>query len=90
MQYRASFVMHVVGLFLITFVEFVGLWALFRRFGSIRSWALPEVALCYGMVCTAFGLAEIFSRSSGPFPAYRIRPKITPEQLQKKLSELEV
>lgn len=90
MQYRASFVMHVVGLFLITLVEFVGLWALFRRFGSIRSWKLPEVALCYGMVCTAFGLAEIFSRGfdtfagmirAGSFDRLLLRPRTTAGQV---------
>ena len=90
MQYRASFVMHVVGLFLITFVEFVGLWALFRRFGALRDWTLAEVALCYGMVSTSFGVAEIFSRGfdtfagmirAGSFDRLLLRPRTTAGQV---------
>ena len=41
MQYRASFLMLAAGQFLITGMEFVGIWALFDRFGSLRGWSLP-------------------------------------------------
>ncbi|NQT87690.1 ABC-2 family transporter protein [bacterium] len=68
MQYRASFVMLAFGHFVITGLEFLGVWALFDRFGSLRGWTLPEVALFYGMVSLAFALAEAFARGFDTFP----------------------
>ena len=50
MQYRMSFVMMTVGNFLGSGIEFVGILALFDRFGSLRTWSLPEVAFFYGLV----------------------------------------
>ena len=90
MQYRASFVMMSMGSFLITGIEFLGLWALFARFGSLRGWALPEVALFYGMVNLAFAIAEATARGfdtfdrmvkSGDFDRLLLRPRSTTLQL---------
>src|SRR5689334_7354371 len=50
LQYPASFVMASVGILLVTGIEFLGVWALFDRFGTIRGWSLPEVALFYGII----------------------------------------
>src|SRR5262245_24177441 len=44
LAYRASFVMQTAGHFLVTGLEFVGVWALFARFGQIAGWRLEEVA----------------------------------------------
>ena len=67
MQYRASFLMMTLGQLLTTSTEFLAIWALFQRFGSLRGWGLAEVALFYGMTNIAFALAEgigaIFSSS---------------------------
>ena len=68
MQYRASFLMMVVGFFLTTGVEFFGIWALFARFGSLRGWSLPEIALFYGVTHLAFAFTEIFGRGFDTFP----------------------
>lgn len=68
MQYRASFLMMSAGHFFITFIEFVGIWALYVRFNSVAGWTLPEVALFYGIVHTAFALAEAFARGFDTFP----------------------
>jgi ABC-2 type transport system permease protein len=68
MQYRASFIMLVVGFFLTTVVEFLGIWALFGRFGSLRGWSLAEVAMFYGVTHLAFAFAEIFGRGFDTFP----------------------
>ena len=68
MQYRASFLMLVVGFFFTTVVEFFGIWALFARFGSLRGWSLPEVAMFYGVTHLAFAFAEIFGRGFDTFP----------------------
>lgn len=90
MQYRASFVMLSFGSFLTTAIQFLGIWALFGRFGSLRGWTLPEVALFYGMVNVAFALAEAIARGfdtfdrmvkSGDFDRLLLRPRSTILQL---------
>jgi ABC-2 type transport system permease protein len=68
LQYRASLIMLALGTLLITVIEFVGIWALFDRFGSLRGWTLPEVALLYGMVELTFSLSDAFSRGLDMFP----------------------
>ena len=69
MQYKASFIMMAVGQLLITAIEFLGLWALFARFGNLRGWTLAEVALFYGMINVAFAVAEAIARGFDTFPA---------------------
>ena len=90
MQYRASFVMMSLGQLLITGVEFLGIWALFQRFGSLRGWTLPQVALLYGMVNVAFALADAFGRGFdlfaemirlGDFDRLLLRPRDTALQV---------
>ena len=90
MQYRASFLMATVGQLVITFVEFLGIWALFDRFGSIDEWTLPEVAMFYGIVHISFALAESIARGfdifpgmvkSGDFDRILLRPRSTVFQI---------
>ena len=68
MQYRASFLMMAFGNLFATAVEFAGIVALFSRFGSLRGWQLPEIALFYGMVGIAFAIAEAVGRGFDLFP----------------------
>jgi ABC-2 type transport system permease protein len=58
MQYRASFIMMAIGLFVSLMAEFAAVWALFARFGTLRGWTLAEIMLFYGTINVAFGLAE--------------------------------
>ena len=90
MQYRASFIMLTVGQFLATGIEFLGVWALFARFGNMRGWQLPEIAMFYGIVGTAFALAEGIGRGfdtfanqvkSGGFDRILLRPWSTAFQI---------
>ena len=90
MQYRASFLMLSIGHFLITAAEFAGIWVLFDRFQRLRDWTLPEVALFYGLINTAFALADATSRGfdlfgsmvkSGDFDRLLLRPLSTALQL---------
>ncbi len=69
MQYRASFWMLSAANVVTTGIEFLGIWALFDRFGSLRGWSLPEVALFYGTVNVAFALAEAVGRGFDTFPS---------------------
>jgi ABC-2 type transport system permease protein len=68
MQYRASFIMQSIGHFVTTGVEFLGIWALFDRFGHVKGWSLSEVALLYGMINVSFAIAEAVGRGFDLFP----------------------
>ena len=68
MQYRASFALLVIGFFFTTLVEFFGIWALFGRFGSLKGWSLPQVAVFYGVIHLAFAFAEMIGRGFDTFP----------------------
>jgi ABC-2 type transport system permease protein len=90
MQYRASFWMFSLGQLFATGVEFLGIWALFARFGSLRGWSLAEVALFYGVVNIAFACADALARGfdmfpqqvkSGDFDRLLLRPRSTALQV---------
>ena len=84
MQYRMSFLIGFAGYFLVTGVDFLGLAALFARFGQIKGWTLPEVALFYGIMALAFSIAETMARGfdyftllikTGDFDRFLVRPR---------------
>jgi len=90
MQYKASFILGSAGLFVVTLSEFIGVAALFVRFGTLRGWTLPEVGLLYGIVSLAFASAEAAVRGfdlfpnmvkSGDFDRLLVRPRSTVLQL---------
>ena len=84
MAYKASFIMMSFGHFFITVIEFLGIAALFQRFGTIQGWNLYEVALFYGVINVAFALTEAFGRGydvfarlilTGDFDRMLLRPR---------------
>lgn len=90
MQYRASFLLQSAGQFFITAIEFLGVWALFDRFGTLREWAFAEVAVFYGVVNVGFALADTLSTGfdqmgefvkRGDFDRILLRPRSTVLQL---------
>ncbi|MBI2501886.1 MAG: ABC-2 family transporter protein [Candidatus Latescibacteria bacterium] len=90
MQYRASFLMLTLGHFLMTGLEFAGVWVIFSRFGNLQGWSLPEVALFYGIINMAFALSDATSRGfdilptlvkNGEFDRILLRPRSTVLQL---------
>jgi ABC-2 type transport system permease protein len=62
MQYKVSFLLQSLGQLLATGIEFVALWALFRRFGGVHGWSLPEAAFLYGVVNVSAALGDAVSR----------------------------
>jgi ABC-2 type transport system permease protein len=89
-QYRASLILQSLGQLVVTGVEFLGIWALFARFGSLRGWTLPQVAVLYGMADLTFALADSLARGfdsigsllkSGDFDRLLLRPRSTVLQL---------
>jgi ABC-2 type transport system permease protein len=91
MQYPASFLMLATGQFTITFVEFIGLWSLFHRFGQVDGWTIGQVAVFYGAVSISFAIADAISRGfdifgttfvkTGTFDRLLLRPRATALQL---------
>lgn len=90
MQYRASFIIQSLAHFLITGTEFLGLMAIFHRFGHLRGWTLPEVGFLYGLISVAFAIAEAVPRGfdvfgryvrSGDFDRMLLRPRGTAFQI---------
>jgi ABC-2 type transport system permease protein len=90
LQYRASTAMLAVGHLLVTGIEFLAIWALFDRFGTLRGWSLPQVALLYGMANSAMALAEGGGRGfdtlgsrvkAGTFDRLLLRPRSTALQV---------
>lgn len=84
MMYKTSFILMSLGNFSITVIEFIGVVALFDRFGSIYGWQLEEIAIFYGTINISFALAESFGRGydlfsnlvvSGEFDRYLLRPR---------------
>ncbi len=58
LQYRSSLAFQILGQFIITGIEFGGLYALNARFGAYGGWAIAEMAFLYGLVDMAFALAD--------------------------------
>lgn len=90
MQYRASFIMLSFSIFLGSSLEFLGIWALFDRFGQLKTWTLAEVALFYGIVNMSMSIAKAVSRGfdhfsntirQGDFDRLLLRPRSTVIQL---------
>jgi ABC-2 type transport system permease protein len=91
LAYPASFAMMTIGAFWITIIEFVGVWALFRRFGQIGGWRLGDVALFYGLVSVIFAIADAVTRGfdvfgptfvkTGDFDRLLLRPRSPALQL---------
>jgi len=91
LQYRLSFLLMMLGHFITSGVEALGLWALFDRFGMLGQWSLAEVAFLYGMVNVAFPISEAMARGfdifgrdfvkTGDFDRLLLRPRSTVLQL---------
>ena len=84
LQYRVSAIMQSIGALMITSIDFFGIMALFARFGQIRGWTLPEIALFYGMVSIAWALTDAIGRGfevagqiikAGDFDRILLRPR---------------
>lgn len=90
MAYPLSFFLQALAQFLVVGMEFVGIVFLFRRFGGIQGWTLPEIALLYGMVHVGFTTADAcvtgFDQfgsmlKRGDFDRLLLRPRSTALQL---------
>lgn len=84
MQYKVSFLLNMIGQFMISFTVFLGVYFMFSRFHSVKGFTFNEVMLCFSVVLMSFSLAECFFRgfdtfgstiSNGEFDRIMLRPK---------------
>jgi len=90
-SYPGTLAMMSLGQFLVNVIEFVGIWAMFRRFGHIGGWHIGEVALFFGFVNITFSIADAVTRGfdifgsvfvkTGAFDRLLLRPRSTVLQL---------
>lgn len=95
MQYKLSFLLTVLGQFLISFTVLLGMWFMFLRFQGVEGFTLPQVLLCFASVLMAFSLAECFARGfdlfprmigNGEFDRVLVRPRrVVPQVLAAKI-----
>jgi len=91
MQYRAALLLSAFGQLTIILMEFVGVWALFSRFGQLPGWSFAQVAFFYGFANGAFAIADALTTGfdrfgathvkTGDFDRLLLRPRSTVLQL---------
>lgn len=83
MEYRASFLFHVVGLICAYLSSFLAIWVLLRQFHTINGWNFAEIAFLYSLALLSYGLGATFFWSfhdlqfliiEGRFDRFLIRP----------------
>ncbi len=67
MQYKLSFLLTMVGQFLVSFNVFLGVLFLMQRFHQVKGYHFSEVVLCYATVLMSYSIAEMFMRGFDTF-----------------------
>ncbi len=84
MQYKKSFFLYSLGMFLTSFCVFLSIYFMFQRFSQVKGFTYQEVLLCHAIVLMGFTLAEIYARGfdcfsgmvrSGEFDRILLRPR---------------
>lgn len=84
MQYKLSFVLMLIGRFLVSFTGFLSLAFVFSGFTDIKGYSYSDVLLCFSIVQMSFAFAECLGSSfkvfsgiirSGEFDRMLIRPR---------------
>lgn len=84
MQYKTSFLLSVIGQFLVSFNVFLGVFFMFQRFHTVKDFVYSEVLLCFSIVLLEFSLGEMVARGfdmfsqmvkTGSFDSILVRPR---------------
>lgn len=60
MEYRAAFLLQVIGMMVNNFMYFV-IWIIFfDRFRDVRGWGISDMYLTFGVLASSFGLVSLF------------------------------
>ena len=68
MQYKASFLLVMLGQFFTAFSTFLGITFMFSRFSAVEGFTYEQALLCYAAVLMAFSIAEMFGHGFESFP----------------------
>ena len=67
-QYRVSFVLDLMGNFLISFIDFLAVLVLFHNTTRLGAWSVREVAFLYAMSSISFALSDLLVGHFDQFP----------------------
>ncbi|HET6318727.1 MAG TPA: ABC-2 family transporter protein [Chloroflexota bacterium] len=73
MQYKVSFLLALLGSFLVNLIEFGVAIAIFTRIPALVGWSLPEVALLYGLSGVSFAVAEVLASALDRFDVHIVQ-----------------
>ncbi len=83
MQYKLSFLLMIIGRFIIAFCELIGIRFLFSDLTQIKGYTYGEVLLCFSVIQMSFTFAELFGNGfkvfsgivrKGEFDRMMLRP----------------
>jgi ABC-2 type transport system permease protein len=86
LQYRASFALEAVGMFLVTFLDFVVILIIFANVPALAGWSRAEVALLYAISALCFAFTDLVVGQldwlsdwvrNGTFDGMLVRPRGT-------------
>jgi ABC-2 type transport system permease protein len=72
MEYRASFISQIVGMFINNGIYFIFWLIFFDKFGAVRGYEIGDIYLLFAIVALGYGLAYMFAANTGPNLAYLI------------------
>lgn len=84
LEYKTSFLLTLIGQFLVSFHVFLGIYFMFQRFHQVEGFTYSQVLLCFSIVLMEFSLAEMFARGfdtfsstikNGEFDRIMVRPR---------------
>ena len=73
MQYKLSFLLMIIGRFLVAFNGFLAVYFLFSSFSGIKGYSYGDVMLCFSVIQMSFSLAECVASGSSTFATIVIR-----------------
>ncbi|MDE7273157.1 MAG: ABC-2 family transporter protein [Lachnospiraceae bacterium] len=83
MQYKVSFLLMIIGRFLLAFCELIAIKFLFSGFSQIKGYTYGDILLCFAVIQMSFTFAELFGNGfkvfsgmvrSGEFDRMMLRP----------------
>lgn len=72
MEYRASFITQILGMFINNGIYFVFWLIFFNQFGAVRGYEIGDIYLLFAIVALGFGLGNMFAGNTGANLAYLI------------------
>lgn len=59
LQYPASFALQTIGMFLLSFLDFIEILVIFANVPALGGWSISQVALLYGLSSLTFALTDL-------------------------------